>query len=85
MPFAQAPRSASIEKVNIPDLIDDAKRAFKIGGRGCLVRMAEDEPRYATVDEIAARLEPHPEPSGHPRPSEWRSTLRKPVQLGETS
>jgi hypothetical protein len=47
--------------VNIPDLIDDAKLAFEIAGRGCLVRVAEDEPRYATVNEIAARLEPHPD------------------------
>ena len=41
--------------------IDGACRAFEIAGRGCLVRMAEDEPRYATVAEIAARLEPHAE------------------------
>jgi len=45
--------------VNIPDLIDGAKQAFEIGGRGCLVRMADEEPRYATSDEIAACLEPH--------------------------
>jgi hypothetical protein len=47
--------------VNIADTIDDARRAFEIAGRGCLVRMAEDETRYATVTEIAARLEPHPD------------------------
>ena len=46
--------------VNIVDTIDGAKRAFAIAGRGCLVRMGEDEPRYATVAEIAARLEPRP-------------------------
>jgi hypothetical protein len=45
--------------VNIADTIDDARRGFAIAGRGCLVRMGEDEPRYATVAEIAARLEPH--------------------------
>jgi hypothetical protein len=47
--------------VNIPDTIDGAKRAFDIAGRGCLVRLGEDEPRYATVEKIAARLEPHAE------------------------
>jgi hypothetical protein len=41
--------------VDIADTIDGAKRAFEIAGRGCLVRMAEDEPRYATVTEIASR------------------------------
>jgi hypothetical protein len=47
--------------VNIADTIDSARRAFAIAGRGCLVRLGEDEPRYATVTEIAARLEPHPD------------------------
>jgi len=47
--------------VNIADTIDEARRAFEIAGRGCLVRFGEDEPRYATVSEIAARLEPHPD------------------------
>jgi len=47
--------------MNIPDAIDGARRAFEIAGRGCLVRIGEDEPRYATVAEIAARLEPHPD------------------------
>jgi hypothetical protein len=47
--------------VNIADTIDGARRAFEIAGRGCLVRIGEDEPRYATVTEIAARLEPHPD------------------------
>jgi hypothetical protein len=45
--------------VNIADTIDGARRAFEIAGRGCLVRLGEDEPRYATVAEIAARLEPY--------------------------
>ena len=45
--------------MNIADTIDGARRGFEIAGRGCLVRMGEDEPRYATVAEIAARLEPH--------------------------
>jgi hypothetical protein len=45
--------------VNIAETIDDARRGFDIAGRGCLVRIGEDEPRYATVTEIAARLEPH--------------------------
>ena len=47
--------------MDILDTIDGARRAFEIAGRGCLVRMGEDEPRYATVSEIAARLEPHPD------------------------
>jgi hypothetical protein len=34
---------------------------FEIAGSGCLVKIGEDEPRYATVAEIAARLEPHSE------------------------
>jgi len=38
--------------MDIADTIDDARRAFEIAGRGCLVRMGEDEPRYATVAEI---------------------------------
>jgi hypothetical protein len=45
--------------VNIADTIDGARRAFAIAGRGCLVRLGEDEPRYATVAEVAGRLEPH--------------------------
>jgi hypothetical protein len=45
--------------VNIADTIDGARRAFRMAGRGCLVRIGEDEPRYAKVAEIAARLEPH--------------------------
>src|ERR1039457_7223717 len=45
--------------VNIADTIDGARQAFKIAGRGCLVRIGDDEPRYAKVEEIAARLEPH--------------------------
>jgi hypothetical protein len=45
--------------VNILDTIDSAKRAFEIAGRGCLVRIGEDEPRYATVTEIAGRLWAH--------------------------
>ena len=35
--------------VNIADTLDAARRAFEIAGRGCLVRIGEDEPRYATV------------------------------------
>ncbi|GEM_PF-1162421 len=46
--------------MNITDPIEDARRAFQIAGRGCLVRVGEDEPRYATVAEIAARLQPRP-------------------------
>jgi hypothetical protein len=46
--------------LNIADTIDGARRAFEIAGRGCLVRIGEDEPRYAKV-EITARLEPHPD------------------------
>jgi hypothetical protein len=41
--------------------IDGAWRAFEVAGRGCLVRLGEDEPRYATAAEIAARFEPHPD------------------------
>ncbi len=47
--------------MNIAATIDDARRAFEIAGRDCLVRLGEDEPRYATMAEIAAQLEPHPE------------------------
>ena len=47
--------------MNIADTIDRAKEAFKIAGRGCVVRISEDEPHYATVSAIAARLEPYPE------------------------
>jgi hypothetical protein len=47
--------------VNIPNTIDGATRAFERAGRGCLVRLGEEEPLYATVTEIAARLEPHPD------------------------
>src|SRR5450830_884492 len=47
--------------MNIADTIDGARRAFAIAGRGCLVRLGDDEPRYATVAKIAARLEPHPD------------------------
>jgi hypothetical protein len=35
------------------------KRAFEIAGRCCLVRIGEDEPRDATVTEIAGRLWAH--------------------------
>src|SRR5450759_1670878 len=45
--------------VNIADAIAGARPGFEIAGRGCVVRIGEDEPRYATVAEIAARLEPH--------------------------
>lgn len=47
--------------MNIADTIDDARRAFEIAGRGCLVRMAEDETRYTTVAEVTPRLEAHAE------------------------
>jgi hypothetical protein len=47
--------------MNIADTIASAKRSFAIAGRGCLVRIGEDEPRYVTVSEIAGRLEPHSE------------------------
>ena len=47
--------------MNIPDTIAGARRAFELAGRGCLVRIGEDEPTYATVAQIAARLEPYAE------------------------
>ena len=47
--------------MNIADTIDGARRAFETTGRGCLVRLRENERRHATVAEIAARLEPHPD------------------------
>ena len=47
--------------MNILASIGSAKKAFEIAGRGCLVRFAEDEPRYASVAEVTARLEPHSE------------------------
>jgi hypothetical protein len=47
--------------VNIADTIDDARRSFAIAGRGCLVRIREDEPRYATVATTASsRIDPFP-------------------------
>lgn len=45
--------------MNIADTIDGARRAFEIAGRGCVIRIGGDEPTYATVAQIAARLEPH--------------------------
>jgi hypothetical protein len=54
-------RAIALRFVNILDTIDGTRRAFEIAGRGCLVRISEDEPRYATVAEVAARLEPHPD------------------------
>jgi Bacterial regulatory proteins, luxR family len=60
-PSATAGTSCETSPVNIADTIDNARRAFERAGRGCLVRLGEDEPRYATVTEIAARLEPHPD------------------------
>jgi hypothetical protein len=47
--------------VNIADTIAGVRRAFEIARRGYLVRTGEDEPGDATVAEIAARLEPHPD------------------------
>ena len=47
--------------VNTADTIDGARRVFAIAGRGCLVRLGEDEPRYATLAEMTARLELHSE------------------------
>lgn len=47
--------------MNIADTIDGARQAFEIAGRGCLIRIGEDEPCYAKVEEIAARLEPYRE------------------------
>jgi hypothetical protein len=47
--------------VNIPAALADARRSFELAGRGCLVRLGDEAPRYATVTEIAARLEPHPD------------------------
>ena len=47
--------------MNTADTIDGARRAFEIAGRGCLVRLGEEEPHYAKVEEIAACLEPHPD------------------------
>ncbi len=47
--------------VHIADTIDGARRAFAIAGRGCLVRLGDDEPRSATLAEMTARLETHSE------------------------
>lgn len=44
--------------MNVADTVDRARYAVAIAGPGCLVRIGEDEPRYATVAEIAARLGP---------------------------
>ena len=38
-----------VRALTFADTIDGAKRAFEIAGRGCLVRLGEDEPRYATI------------------------------------
>ena len=43
------------------DVLESARYGYGRAGRGCIVRIGEDEPRYATVAEIAARLEPHPD------------------------
>ena len=40
--------------VNILDTIDGARRVFELAGRGCLVRLGEEEPHYATVEEPPA-------------------------------
>jgi hypothetical protein len=47
--------------MNIASTIAGARAAFETTGRGCLVRIGEDPPRYASVAEIAARLEPYAE------------------------
>lgn len=47
--------------MNIADTIDGARQAFEVAGRGCLVRIGEDEPCHAKVEEIATRLEPYRE------------------------
>jgi hypothetical protein len=47
-------RSLRDSPVNITDTIDSARRSFEIAGRGCLLRIGEDEPRYATVAEIGS-------------------------------
>jgi len=45
----------------VSDVLESARYGYGRAGRGCIVRIGEDEPRYATVAEIAARLEPHPD------------------------
>jgi hypothetical protein len=45
--------------VNIADTIDGARRAFEIAGRGCLVWIGENEPRYVTVAEVASHAHVH--------------------------
>jgi hypothetical protein len=54
-------RDRDARTARLADTIDGAKRAYEIAGRGCLVRLGEDEPRYASVAEVTARLEPHSE------------------------
>jgi hypothetical protein len=64
--------------VSIADTIDGAKRALEIAGRGCIVRLRDDDPRDATVAEIPARLEPHPDATMLQRRSanRWNGTTR---------
>ena len=38
--------------MNIADTIDSARRAFEIAGRGCLVRLGEDEPTEEIDDLV---------------------------------
>jgi len=41
----------------VNDALDSARIAYERAGRGCIVSLRSEEPRYATVTEMAARLD----------------------------
>jgi hypothetical protein len=45
----------------VNDALESARVAYERAGRGCMVSLRSEEPRYATVAEMAGRLGPHPE------------------------
>jgi hypothetical protein len=40
------------------DALESARLAYERAGRGCIVSVPSEEPRYATVSELAGRLGP---------------------------
>lgn len=41
----------------VNDALESARLAYERTGRGCIVSLRSEEPRYATVAELAARLD----------------------------
>ena len=41
----------------VNDALESARLAYERAGRGCIVSLRSEEPRYATVSELAARLD----------------------------